>query len=107
MGEENPEFGKIISLVESVKLSDQSTELNFDLDLKKLFPGSVKFLIEKLRKIKFNLFVAENLGKYWAYIGSLTTPPCSESVKWIVFTDTIEMSAQQVKYYNCDYIFND
>jgi carbonic anhydrase len=32
----------------------------------------------------------------YRYEGSLTTPPCSESVKWIVLTTPIEMSEAQI-----------
>lgn len=34
---------------------------------------------------------------YFAYDGSLTTPPCSEGVKWHVLSEAIEVSSQQVK----------
>ncbi|MCI0491109.1 MAG: carbonic anhydrase family protein [Blastocatellia bacterium] len=33
---------------------------------------------------------------YYRYDGSLTTPPCSEGVKWFVLTKAIEMSNKQV-----------
>lgn len=36
------------------------------------------------------------LSGYYHYDGSLTTPPCSEDVKWIVLTTPIEMSAAQI-----------
>ncbi len=32
----------------------------------------------------------------WRYDGSLTTPPCSEGVKWFVMRETIQMSADQI-----------
>jgi carbonic anhydrase len=33
----------------------------------------------------------------WRYAGSLTTPPCSEIVSWIVYQDPIEASVEQIK----------
>jgi len=32
----------------------------------------------------------------YRYRGSLTTPPCSEGVRWIIFTDPVEASAWQI-----------
>lgn len=43
----------------------------------------------------FVYFVADTT-RYWTYGGSLTTPPCFESVTWIVFKEPIEISEQQV-----------
>lgn len=32
----------------------------------------------------------------YRYDGSLTTPPCSEGVKWIIMTDPLQLSTQQI-----------
>jgi carbonic anhydrase len=35
----------------------------------------------------------------WSYRGSLTTPPCTEGVRWEVFDGPIELSAEQIDRY--------
>ena len=47
---------------------------------------------------------ADNLVNYWTYKGSLTTPPCSESVQWVVFCQPIKISREQVSSFNFDSI---
>ncbi|KAK6174143.1 hypothetical protein SNE40_017474 [Patella caerulea] len=38
-----------------------------------------------------------NTNNYWTYLGSLTTPPCCESVTWIVFEEPITVSQDQIE----------
>lgn len=42
----------------------------------------------------------------YRYTGSLTTPPCSETVAWNVFTKPITMSAAQIKAFRKLYFHN-
>uniref|UniRef100_A0A672NRT5 protein-tyrosine-phosphatase n=1 Tax=Sinocyclocheilus grahami TaxID=75366 RepID=A0A672NRT5_SINGR len=40
-----------------------------------------------------------SIGSYYRYIGSLTTPPCSKVVEWIVFSRPVFLSYKQVSLY--------
>ena len=37
------------------------------------------------------------MRKYWAYDGSLTTPPCTEGIKWSVIEEVQKISSQQLE----------
>jgi carbonic anhydrase len=39
---------------------------------------------------------------YFRFNGSLTTPPCSEGVLWIVLKDPVEVSKEQIKSFADD-----
>jgi len=41
--------------------------------------------------------ISENREEYFTYYGSLTTPPCSESVNWIVFKHPRKISNKQLE----------
>lgn len=53
---------------------------------------------EKLinRSFDMNLNLPSNKN-YLTYVGSLTTPPCSEGVRWIIFEKPILVSLEQVE----------
>jgi carbonic anhydrase len=38
--------------------------------------------------------------EYYSYVGSLTTPPCTEGLAWIVMHDPMEISAEQLATFN-------
>lgn len=44
--------------------------------------------------------------RYWRYDGSLTTPPCSEAVKWHVMQTPVEVSAAQLAAYEAIFHLN-
>lgn len=37
---------------------------------------------------------------FWHYDGSLTTPPCTEGIKWTLLKSVQPISARQLKYFN-------
>jgi len=43
---------------------------------------------------------------YWAFEGSLTTPPCSEEVQWHVLKEAVEMSKGQIAVFKKLYPMN-
>lgn len=38
----------------------------------------------------------EEMERFYTYRGSLTTPPCSEAVIWIIFPEAMPVSLSQV-----------
>jgi carbonic anhydrase len=44
--------------------------------------------------------------KYWAYRGSLTTPPCSEIVEWMVLKAPLEVAEQDIARFTSLYPMN-
>lgn len=50
--------------------------------------------------ISMKKFVDElDLGNYWSYDGSLTTPPCTEGIKWSMLKTVMPISARQLKMF--------
>jgi carbonic anhydrase len=43
---------------------------------------------------------------YWTYMGSLTTPPCTEGVRWFVFEQELSLSRDQLRIFAALYRMN-
>ncbi len=51
-----------------------------------------------LLPLKFNpIYLLPKNRDYYRYSGSLTTPPCTEGVRWVVFKEPVELSPEQLE----------
>lgn len=62
----------------------------------------VSFSLSQDSVVEFTKFdpsclLPESINEYWTYAGSLTTPPLTEAVTWIVMKQPIEVSHDQVR----------
>ncbi|HWL25955.1 MAG TPA: carbonic anhydrase family protein [Ureibacillus sp.] len=74
-GKVNTDFAEMWSLLPTEK-TEQPVELKHSIDLLEVLP---------------------NDKTMYQYSGSLTTPPCTEGVTWILYKQPVEMSAQQIE----------
>jgi carbonic anhydrase len=73
--ETNEELEKVLSQIDKIIFKGDKTDIAQDLNIEKLLPENRSF---------------------WTYLGSLTTPPLSESVTWIVFSNPIKCTEDQI-----------
>ncbi|KAM9331099.1 carbonic anhydrase 9 [Gastrophryne carolinensis] len=73
--EDNIHYQHLLEHLEGVKEAGQSVEIP-GFDVRRLLP--------------------EQLGRYYRYNGSLTTPPCFQTVNWTIFSQTISLSSNQL-----------
>ncbi|GFR77362.1 carbonic anhydrase [Elysia marginata] len=83
--------------------------LGFMFEISESDNPSLAPIVDKLSEVKykgnatalatFSLrdIIPTSLTRFYRYSGSLTTPPCYESVAWTVFTSTIPISESQLQ----------
>ncbi|XP_029884813.1 carbonic anhydrase 4 [Aquila chrysaetos chrysaetos] len=79
--EENKNYATLINELENIKYKGQRAQME-PLPLSSLLPPE------------------EDLGRYYRYKGSLTTPDCHEGVIWTVFEKPIELSISQISQFS-------
>lgn len=76
-GEENQGFKELEDTLKLVKVGGQSCKIPKRFNPSNLLP--------------------EDTRDFWTYHGSLTTPPCYESVQWIVLKEPVQYSSKQLQ----------
>ncbi|XP_010572262.1 PREDICTED: carbonic anhydrase 4 [Haliaeetus leucocephalus] len=79
--EENKNYATLINELENIKYKGQRAQME-PLPLSSLLPPE------------------EDLGRYYRYKGSLTTPDCHEGVIWTVFEKPVELSISQISQFS-------
>ncbi|NXT78558.1 CAH4 anhydrase, partial [Zapornia atra] len=82
--EENKNYASLINELENIKYTGQTVQMD-PLPLSALLPPE------------------EDLGNYYRYEGSLTTPDCHEGVIWTVFERPVELSITQILQFSTVY----
>ncbi|XP_044732686.1 carbonic anhydrase 2-like isoform X2 [Chrysoperla carnea] len=82
----NPKLNILIDHIMHLKKFNSSISVYLPLVLQSLLPTDI--------------------NKFFTYEGSLTTPPCSESVTWIVFPETVDISHGQIFIFSLHFFEN-
>ncbi|KAK6190755.1 hypothetical protein SNE40_002550 [Patella caerulea] len=79
VGEANPAFETLLSKFNQIEHAEEKIPLDTPIKLSSLLP--------------------KNMSVFWRYHGSLTTPPCYETVIWTLFYEPITVSEEQMTKY--------
>jgi len=79
----------------------------FEVGEKNLFIQKIIDNIGSQTNIDPQELLPNDVSHYYHYVGSLTTPPCSEDVQWYILKDTKNISSEQLKRFRKFYIDNE
>ncbi len=79
----------------------------FEVGEKNRFIQKIIDNIGKILYIDPQELLPKDVNHYYHYIGSLTTPPCSEGVNWYILKDTDSISKEQLERFRKYYIDNE
>lgn len=85
-GAENPAYAPLVDALPTKE--GETTHVSGELNAAAMLPAN------------------PDAAERWSYDGSLTTPPCSEGVRWTVFAEPIELSKEQIAAFEAAYDHN-
>ena len=95
--------GKLLVLAVFIKSGQENIALQPIWDL---IPSATKIETNTSKvSLKLTDLIPENKQNY-QYIGSLTTPPCTEGVQWILLAEPIELSQPQINQFHAIFPVN-
>merc|ERR1719334_1455023 len=93
-------------------------QLQYGFSQLKAKENAIETRVPHMKKIKLTLNVgafirkvtrngkANKMSTYWTYMGSMTTPSCSESVTWVVFQRILPIAQVQANAFSSLYCNN-
>lgn len=89
-----------MKLTDSEYTQDQVDYLKY---VEKVTPANSTYTInfpKRQHRLSIDDFLPSEINKFYYYRGSLTTPPCTPVVQWILSTDLIQMYPVELRTLN-------